>query len=82
MTYRKVNLLLGGFTAGGLQLKRGVPQGSVVSPMLFNIPMASIPTPPSGIHIVIYADDVTILKKRIITNLPRKSPNPCYNSIG
>ncbi|XP_064479960.1 uncharacterized protein LOC135393426 [Ornithodoros turicata] len=40
---------------------RGVPQGSVLSPLLFNIIMASLPLQlREHIHITIYADDVCI----------------------
>jgi hypothetical protein len=43
------------------QFKTGVPQGGVLSPILFNIYMSDIPTPPIGIKLFTYADDITTL---------------------
>ena len=41
----------------------GVPQGGVLSPALFNLFMSNMPEPPegSGLELVVYADDVTLL---------------------
>ena len=38
----------------------GVPQGGVLSPVLFNIYTADIPQPPYNVQITAYADDITI----------------------
>ena len=40
-------------------LKTGVPQGGVLSPVLFNIYMSDIPNPPENIYLYSYADDIT-----------------------
>ena len=40
------------------QVKTGVPQGGVLSPTLFNIHTADIPTPTAPIQVVLYADDI------------------------
>jgi hypothetical protein len=41
-------------------IRTGVPQGSVISPALFNAYIRDLPIPPPGIHLVSYADDITI----------------------
>ena len=43
------------------KVKLGVPQGGVLSPLLFNLYLRNIPQPPAGIELVSYADDCTIL---------------------
>ena len=42
---------------------QGVPQGGVLSPVLFNLYMSSMPQPPSNIHLVSYADDSNVLSR-------------------
>ena len=44
------------------KMRQGVPQGGVLSPLLFNIYMSKIPPPPPppGIKISTYADNTTI----------------------
>ena len=42
------------------QVKTGVPQGGVLSPNLFNIHTADIPTPTAPVQVMLYADDITI----------------------
>lgn len=43
------------------KVKQGVPQGGVLSPILFNFYVRNIPEPPEGITLVSYADDCTVL---------------------
>ena len=43
------------------KVRQGVPQGGVLSPLLFNLYMKDMPSPPDKIVIVTYADDTTIL---------------------
>ena len=38
-----------------------VPQGGVLSPILFNIYMSKLPDPPADMGVVSYADDISIL---------------------
>jgi hypothetical protein len=38
----------------------GVPQGSVISPALFNAYISEFPEPPPGVKVVSYADDINI----------------------
>jgi retron-type reverse transcriptase len=47
----------------------GVPQGSIISPALFNAYIRDIPDPPPNIHIISYADDITIFSSG--TNIPQ-----------
>ena len=42
-------------------LKTGVPQGGVLSPVLFNIYVSDIPNPPEKIYLYSYADNITTL---------------------
>ena len=41
-------------------VKAGVPQGAVTSPILFNYYLRNLPNPPKGIQVVQYADDISI----------------------
>jgi hypothetical protein len=41
-------------------VRTGVPQGAVISPILFNFYLKDLPSPPPGIKVVQYADDISI----------------------
>ena len=43
------------------KMRQGVPQGGVLSPLLFNLYMSKMPPPPPEIKLVSYADDTSIL---------------------
>lgn len=43
------------------KVKQGVPQGGVISPILFNFYLVKLPSPPEGIKLISYADDCSIL---------------------
>ncbi len=43
------------------KVKQGVPQGGVLSPVLFNLYMSKMPLPPGDIMLITYADDSNIL---------------------
>ena len=41
-------------------VRAGVPQGAVTSPILFNFYLRNLPTPPDNVQVVQYADDISI----------------------
>ena len=41
-------------------VRTGVPQGAVTSPVLFNFYLSKLPIPPKGVYVVQYADDISI----------------------
>ncbi|KAH7695369.1 hypothetical protein AAVH_37574, partial [Aphelenchoides avenae] len=49
-----------GATSSARIVRTGVPQGSVLSPALFNAYLSDLPAPPSGVKISSYADDIAI----------------------
>ena len=53
-------------------VRAGVPQGAVTSPLLFSFYLALLPIPPEGISIIQYADDISIYSSgtdiQLITN--------------
>ena len=46
--------------SAGRLLKVGSPQGSIISPHLFNYYVADLPIPPAPLQLVSYADDITV----------------------
>ena len=55
---RKGFTLYHGFKSKLQQFKTGVPQGGVLSPVLFNLYTSGKPNPPTGVSITTYADDM------------------------
>ena len=49
-----------GKTSTSRNIRAGVPQGAVTSPILFNFYLTNMPRPPEDIKIIQYADDISI----------------------
>ena len=47
-------------TSKSRNVRAGVPQGAVTSPILFNFYLRFLPNPPSNVQVVQYADDISI----------------------
>ncbi|XP_039968218.1 uncharacterized protein LOC120779998 [Bactrocera tryoni] len=58
---RQSSVLFRGKTSKLRRIKQGVPQGGVLSPLLFNFYISKLPQPPEGVSVTSYADDCTIL---------------------
>ena len=58
------------------KMKQGVPQGGVLSPILFNLYMSKMPQPPANIKLVSYADDSNVLSSGIDIKDICKEINP------
>ena len=53
------------------KVRQGVPQGGIISPLLLNLYMRSLPTAPGNISLITYADDITITTSRsLVDELP------------
>ena len=63
------------------QVKTGVPQGGVLSPTLFNIHPADIPTPTAPVQVMLYADDITITSTHTSMNAARKYIQPYLHKV-
>ena len=57
---RKTYTTFGNKTSTQRQFKNSVPQGSVLSPTLFNIYTSGTPTPQAPVKLTTYAEDITI----------------------
>ena len=63
------------------QVKTGVPQGGVLSPTLFNIHTADIPTPTALVQVMLYADDITITFTHTSMSAARKYIQPYLHKV-
>lgn len=76
---RKIQVAWRGALSGHRTLEMGVPQGSVIAPLLFNLVTAGIDKAQvEGCALLVYADDVAIChetRMRKLSNLPR---NPLF----
>ncbi|KAF2359653.1 Reverse transcriptase domain [Trinorchestia longiramus] len=62
LTGRTASMRLGAGQSEGVPITWGLPQGAVLSPLLFNIMLSDLPVA-DGVQLIIYADDITILSK-------------------
>ena len=63
------------------KVKTGVPQGGVLSPILFNIYMSDIPKPPKDVQLEIYADDMNTLSSHNKYKIAEQMIQPYLNEI-
>ena len=63
------------------QVKTGIPQGGVLSPTLFNIHTADIPTPTAPVQVMLYADDITITSTHTSMSAARKYIQPYLHKV-
>ena len=63
------------------QVKTGVPQGGVLSPTLFNIHTADIPTPTAPVQVMLYADGITITSTHTSMSAARKYMQPYLHKV-
>ena len=61
LTSRSYRVAMGGSTSPPHPIQREVPQGSILSPLLLNILLSDLHTPPHS-HLLMYADDITITR--------------------
>ena len=62
-------------------VRQGVPQGGVLSPLLFNLYMSSMPLPPGKILLVSYADDCQVLNSDKKIRKACEEMNPYLNQL-
>ena len=55
---RSFRVRIGDLLSGARQLLTGVPQGAILSPLLFNIMLYDFPSAPNQVKTLLYADDV------------------------
>ena len=69
-------------TSKHTNIKAGVPQGSVLSPTLFNIYLSDMPLPKiSSLNLITYADDITITSSHPNINTATQNLLPYLNEI-
>ncbi|KAF2356569.1 Reverse transcriptase domain [Trinorchestia longiramus] len=62
LTGQTASVHLGAVQSEGVPVTWGLPQGAVLSPLLFNIMLSDLPVA-DGVQLIIYADNITILSK-------------------
>ena len=62
-------------------VRQGVPQGGVLSPLLFNLYMSTLPTPPGNIKLISYADDCQVLNSGPLIDPTCHEINPYLDQL-
>ena len=70
LTERKQYVEINGTTSCSLPLTTGVPQGSILGPLLFLIYMNDIPSAANNFEFILYADDTSLLSTINIPKVP------------
>ena len=68
-------------TSTSRNVRVGVPQGAVSSPLLFSFYLTKIPTPPEEVKIIQYADDISIYSSHSNINLICNRINPYLEEL-
>ena len=63
------------------QVKTGLPQVGVLSPTLFKIHTADIPTPTAPVQVMLYADNITITSTHTSMSAARKYIQPYLHKV-
>ena len=80
LTNRKIQVKINNTLSTSYTVQNGVPQGSVISPLLFNIAVNDLPDNITGIQISQYADDIALWKSnRNVQFLEKKIQNALNN---
>lgn len=63
LSNRSFRVVLSSTASQTFDIPAGVPQGSLLGPVLYNIYTSDIPQAPEGCHLSLYADDTSIMAK-------------------
>ena len=68
-------------TSTAKNVRRGVPQGAVTSPILFNFYLSQLPPIPTDVKLIQYADDISIYIKGTNVTTLSKTVNSFLNTL-
>ena len=82
LTNRTIKVKINNYTSRANSINNGIPQGSVLSPTLFNIMLHDLPSElPLNTKLAIYADDITIWTRCKCENLAAKATQAAINEL-
>lgn len=70
LSNRSQTVIVGNNRSNSLDVSRGVPQGSILGPLLFSIYINDLPDIPTTCNIQMYADDVQLYASAKLNNIP------------